>query len=78
MLPYLHEKRIYLHEPDQEAKYFYTSKDSDFICMNESEFYYEVFSQRGLLRSKVDFKNIVLKYGLPIARSSNGLNYIFL
>jgi len=46
------------------------------IAMNETEHKYYVYTQNGLLINRVDFKDLVNKYGEPVATSSNGLNFI--
>jgi hypothetical protein len=44
--------------------------------MNETEHKYYVYTQNGLLVNRVNFTDLVNKYGEPVATSSNGLNFI--
>lgn len=91
IMPYLHEKRIYLNRPKKFTDYFYTSidlkdikKNKDFtlkrvkqiVCVNLSEYKYYIYSLRGLLRNRVDFKHIIQKYGRLQAVSQNGQNFV--
>ena len=46
------------------------------VTMNLTEHKYYTFSQRGLLRNRVNFSKDVKKYGEPVAVSENGLNFI--
>lgn len=47
------------------------------IAMNETEHKYYVYTQNGLLLNRVNFSDVVSKYGEPVSTSSNGLNFIF-
>ena len=44
--------------------------------MNETEHKYYVYTQNGLLINRVNFADVVKKYGEPVSTSSNGLNFI--
>ena len=45
--------------------------------MNTTEYKYYVYSQNGMVINRVDYSNIVKQHGIPVASSSNGLNFIF-
>jgi hypothetical protein len=45
--------------------------------MNQSEYKYYVYTLNGLLQNRIDFSDEVKYYGIPIAVSDNGQNYIF-
>ena len=45
--------------------------------MNETESKYYTYTQNGILINRIEFKDTVSKYGVPIAVSANGLCYIF-
>ena len=44
--------------------------------MNLTESKYYIFSMKGLLRNRIDFKGCVRKHGIPVAVSENGLNFV--
>lgn len=54
-----------------------TETFTSIICMNETESKYYVYTQDGLMINRVNFKNLVDKYGDPLATSGNGLNFVF-
>lgn len=76
ILPFLHERRVYLSRMDNECEYFYTTiqqkKSLFFVCMNTTENKYQVYSQGGILYKNVDYSNQVFVYGPPAAVSNNG------
>ena len=45
--------------------------------MNQTEFKYYVYTLNGLLYNRIDFKKEQELYGVPIATSMNGQNFIF-
>ena len=47
------------------------------VCMNQTEYKYYVFSQNGVLFNRVNFSDVVEQYGVPVAVSNNGQNFIF-
>ena len=47
------------------------------ICMNQTESKITVISLNGLLINRIDFKDFVDKYGVPIATSNDGRAFIF-
>ena len=47
------------------------------ICMNQTEYKYYVYSLNGLLYNRIDFRDYVDRYGIPVATSMNGQNFIF-
>mmetsp|Transcript_1931 Transcript_1931/g.2766 ORF Transcript_1931/g.2766 Transcript_1931/m.2766 type:complete len:509 (+) Transcript_1931:3115-4641(+) len=85
IVPYLHEKRIYLNRNKTNTEYFYTSieqyshsKQRSIVCVNLSESKYYIYSQRGLLRNRIDFSKEVKFSGSPIAVSENGRNFLLM
>ena len=46
------------------------------VCMNQTEYKYYVFSQNGVLFNRVNFSDVVEQYGVPVAVSNNGQNFI--
>ena len=93
ILPYLHERKIYLNQIEMNHKYFYNVVeerdigDSDnsgdqqmhtlIFAINCTKHNYQVYSERGLLLRVVKYEDMVRKYGLPIDVSSDGLKYLF-
>jgi hypothetical protein len=69
ILPYLHERKIYLNRIKMNTDYFYTSiksclnheghdcTNNSIICMkkNEREYKYYVYSHRGVLKNRINF-----------------------
>ena len=47
------------------------------ICMNLMKKSFYVYSPSGLLLNRVSYKDLIGKYGNPIASSSNGQFFIF-
>ena len=88
VLPYLHERKIYLNRIKSNTDYFYTNiqsraenglSNNSIVCMkkNEREYKYYVYSHRGVLKNRINFMQEVRNYGEPIGTSSSGKNYIF-
>ena len=87
LVPYLHDRKIYLNRKKQNTEYFYTSKqvgyDPEDVCeknsfifafnLNESKFY--TYNEQGLLLKRIEFSEIIKKYGEIVAASQNGLNF---
>ena len=42
------------------------------FAINLTKFYYDVYTERGILLRKVNFKKSVDKYGIPIQVSNDG------
>ena len=84
ILPYLHEKKIYLNRMKPMTEYFYTTLDVQhgqegknvIVSVNLSEYKYYIFSERGLMMNRIDFTEKVKQYGVPVAVSQNGQNFI--
>jgi len=98
IVPYLHEKKIFLHRAKHNTQYFYTSffqecpsvlkheiglevynlvnKQKSIMAMNlhESKFY--LYSQRGVLRNRINFSSVTKNFGNIINVSPNGRNFI--
>ena len=47
------------------------------ICMDMTNYQYDVYSQIGDKMNTVKFDEIVLKYGEPMSTSSNGQHFVF-
>ena len=47
------------------------------IALNLTEYKFYTYSENGLMINRFAFKDMVMKYGDPIATSPDGLNYIF-
>lgn len=47
------------------------------ICLDLTNYDYEIYSQNGLMINKIDFSHLVEKYGVPMKTSNNGQNFIF-
>ena len=93
ILPYLHERKIYLNQIERNDKYFYNVVEEKDIgdsenpgnqqiqtlifAINLTKHYYNVYSERGLLLREIWYSHIVGEYGTPIDVSSDGLKYIF-
>ena len=91
VLPYLHERRVYLNQIEANEKYFYTvvqecvgDEDSGnatertlIMAINFTKRDYQVYTERGILINRVDFSEYVEEYGTPISVSSDGRNFIF-
>ena len=82
MIPFLHERKIYLNRNNDDEKYFYTtirqpSEDAKSLqtlfitmCITSSKYY--VYNMKGIRKSRVDYKKIVKEYGDVKAVSQNG------
>jgi len=88
IIPYLHERKVYLKRMKKNTSYFYTTKQIDIseekdnpvwipyifaFNLNESKFY--VYSEKGLLINRIEFAQYTKKYGEIVATSPDGLNF---
>ena len=80
LLPYLHERKIYLNRIKQNTKYFFTSiqrpTESIIISINLTESKYYVYQEKGLLINRINFQEMTKKYGEIVSTSANGLNFV--
>ena len=86
ILPFLHERKLYLNRTKKNCDYFYctirrrVSEDhaqTFFVTMNLTESKYYVYSQMGILKKRVDFSDITNKYGSLTTISNNGHILVF-
>ena len=88
IIPYLHERKVYLNRMKKNTSYFYTSKQKNLsedienpvwipyifaFNLNESKFY--VYSEKGLLINRIEYADYIKKYGEIVATSPDGLNF---
>jgi hypothetical protein len=81
ILPYLHERKIYLNRIKKNTKYFYTTSqsgdsDSKIFAINLTESKYYIYSEKGLLLNRVKYLDLTKKYGEIVSTSANGLNFV--
>lgn len=86
MIPFLHERKIYLNRNNDDEKYFYTTirvptedlkaLNSLFVTMCISSSKYYVYNMKGIQKSRVDFKRIIKEYGDIKAVSQNGQVFV--
>lgn len=75
ILPYLHERRIYLNRRHQSNQ-FYTIcnyKGQNFIlclCINDDKIY--VYTETGILKKRIKYGHITEEHGKPESISENG------
>lgn len=81
VLPYLHERKLYLNKMKPQNKYFYSIFESEveqgkntvhMIVMDVTVNKIFVYSEGGLLVQRYEFDHITEKFGKPIAVSANG------
>lgn len=80
MLPYLHERKLYLNLMKSTNKYFYNifecienDKVKNYMLafdMSADKIF--VYSEGGLLIERISYKEITQKYGKPFKVSPNG------
>ena len=85
--PYLHERKIMLNKTREDNEYFFTTFDrtesdsktiiSCLLSMNITDSKYYIYSLKGMLRERVNFKALTATYGKARAVSNNGLIFIF-
>lgn len=85
--PYLHERKIMLNKTKEDNEYFFTTFDrteteskaniSCLLSMNITDSKYYIYSLKGNLRERVNFKHLTERYGRARAVSNNGLIYVF-
>ena len=89
ILPYLHERKIFLTQMDHNFEYFYTSISipnpnfraqaiTFFVTMNISESKILVFNSSGILKRTIDYVRLAEECGKPEAVSENGQILLFL
>jgi hypothetical protein len=80
ILPYLHERRIYLNRR-HDANHFYTilsQNDIKFIlCIVFQDNKMYVYSETGILMQRILYTEFTEKYGKPCSISEDGMNLIF-
>lgn len=87
LVPYLHDRKIYLNKPKMNTQYFYTSLETplkdhtgnfsketltSIACMNITEAKLYMYNQSGLLYNRVCFDHQVQRYGDLLATSVCG------
>jgi hypothetical protein len=86
ILPYAHERKIYLSAIRQGCLYFQTTKQSEdesgikgtiLISVNLTDYKYYFFNIKGILLKRFDFRHQVNQFGQPISVSNNGRIFIF-
>ena len=55
----------------------YSQKTNFILAVNLTESKYYVYSEKGILLNRINFRQFVEFYGEPLTVSSNGLNYVF-
>ena len=83
IVPYLHERKIYLNRMKQNTNYFYSSKQVEFeekiksyvFAFNITEHKFYVYSEKGLLLNRIEYSDKIKQYGDEASASSNGLNF---
>jgi hypothetical protein len=80
ILPYLHERRIYLNRR-HEANHFWTIQEYDglkfILCMSVNDNKIYVYTETGILCDKILYDDIATKCGKPESCSENGENFLF-
>lgn len=80
ILPYLHERRIYLNRR-HESNQFYTisnRREKKYIlclCINDNKLY--VYTETGILKNRIKYDEIAEQHGKPESVSENGKNLLF-
>ena len=80
ILPYLHERRIYLNRRHQSNQ-FYTiihHENQKYIlclCVNDSKLY--IYTETGILIDRILYRDESAKWGKPVTVSEDGKNLIF-
>lgn len=87
VVPYLHERRVYLEKTDNNNEYFNTSAEyqdqdnkciHDLIRINITKDNLSIFAEGGQLKKKIYYKKIVQEFGQPLAVSGNGRAFVFM
>ena len=79
ILPYLHERRIYLNRR-HTSNQFYTIMNHNkklfiiCLCVNDDKIY--VYTETGILKKRILFKEITAEHGKLESISENGLNLL--
>jgi len=93
MLPYLHERKVYLNQIELTHRWFYNivaegdtgesenlddeTKRNYLFAYNFSKFEFDVYTEKGIQVRHNNFKKQVKNYGVPIQVSHDGRNFIF-
>ena len=81
IVPYLHERKIFLGRIKDENDYFQTTRltrnGMSFFNFNITENKCHVYTQKGILKHRIEYSDQVKKYGKPMSVSNNGMIYIF-
>ena len=81
ILPYLHERRIYLNRRHTANQFYTLCKHVSGLslilcyCIPENKMY--VYTETGILIDRISYAHIAEKYGKPVEISENGLILIF-
>jgi hypothetical protein len=81
VLPYLHERRIYLNRRHQANQFYTLSRhvNEEFfilcLCVPDNKMY--IYSETGILVDRVSYADLAHRYGKPVEVSENGLILIF-
>lgn len=81
MMPYLHERRIYLNRRHTANQFYTLCKHTCgvtlilCICVQDNKMY--IYTETGILVERVSYQNIAQKYGKPVEISENGLILTF-
>lgn len=88
ILPYLHERKVFLSQTDKNYEYFYSSITMPiprnpkhtltfFISMNISQEEVKVYAESGILKRTINYTQIGKQCGKPITVSENGQIFLF-
>lgn len=93
VMPYMHERKLFLNKMKETNKYFYTiftDDDKDVFKENQQERQMNyiislditghkgfIYSEGGLLYDRFDYNHLAAKIGKPISVSSNGKVFLF-
>jgi len=81
MVPYLHERKIYLNRRHNANQFYTLCKHQSGICLilclciSENKMY--IYTETGILIDRISYVEIAKKYGKPVEISENGLILIF-
>ena len=86
LMPYLHERKIFLNRKKRNTEYFYTSiesggcsvhpqRHSHIFAYNLTESKFYSYSEKGILENRIEFSELINEYGEIICASPDGLNF---
>mmetsp|Transcript_9402 Transcript_9402/g.14361 ORF Transcript_9402/g.14361 Transcript_9402/m.14361 type:complete len:92 (+) Transcript_9402:3671-3946(+) len=80
ILPYLHERRIYLNRRHYSNQFYTIVRHEGYkfilcVCINDSKMY--IYTETGILVDRILYREESQRWGKPVCISEDGRNMIF-